>query len=86
MKNISHLFSKIVVMFCILVITTFAAFCLYAQAKGANMTGLYIAIAGTFIAELVLLMLKAILQRKQPSNIYTEADTETHTIGFEIEQ
>ena len=65
LKKIPHLFAKIIITHCIVVVTI-AAYCsLYAQYRGADMVALFAAIAAPFISELVMLLLKTLFANKE---------------------
>jgi hypothetical protein len=64
-KPIPHFFAKAVIVHCIIVVTVAAYVSLYAQAKGADMTGLFTAIGATFVTELLALMAKTIFKKEE---------------------
>ena len=58
------MFAKIIITHCIIVVT-FAAFAsIIAQAHGADMVGIYTAIAATFVSELAMLLLKTLFKKE----------------------
>ena len=66
LRKTPHLFAKIIIVHCIIVVTIAAYFSLVAQAKGADMTALYTAVAATFVSELCMLLLKTLLKKEFP--------------------
>ena len=66
LKKVPHLFAKIIIVHCIIVVTIAAYFSLVAQAHGAEMVGIYTAIAATFVSELCMLLLKTLLKKEFP--------------------
>ena len=58
-----HLFAKLIVTHCIVVVTIAAFYSLWAQSHGAEMTPLYTAIAASFISELAMLLLKTLFKK-----------------------
>ncbi len=58
LKKMPHLFAKSIIVHCIVVVTIAAYWSLYAQYRGAEMTGLFAAIAAPFVTELAMLLLR----------------------------
>ncbi len=70
LKKMPHLFAKSIIVHCIVVVTIAAYWSLYAQYRGAEMTGLFAAIAAPFVTELAMLLLKTLLKKdkEEPDN------------------
>ena len=77
--SIPHLFAKVIIVHCIIVVTIAAYFSLVAQAKGAEMTALYTAVAATFVSELCMLLLKTLLKKDKGE---TEDEDSTQQPGI----
>ena len=60
LRNIPHLFAKVVIVHCIAVVTVAAFYSLRAQKNGAEMTALFKAVGYFFITELAFLFGKTI--------------------------
>lgn len=65
LRKIPHLFAKVIIIHCIVVVTISAFYSLYAQRHGADMVGLYTAISASFVTELAMLLLKTILKKTE---------------------
>ena len=65
LKEIPHLFAKVIITHCIIVVTLAAYWSLYAQYRGADMVALFTAIAAPFISELVMLLLKTLIKKDE---------------------
>ena len=63
LRKIPHLFAKIIIVHCILVVTIAAYYSLWAQKNGADMVAIYTAIAATFVSELCMLLLKTLFKK-----------------------
>lgn len=64
LRKTPHLFSKIIIVHCIIVVTVAAYWSLFAQYRGANMTDLFIAIGAVFVSELAMLLLKTLFKKE----------------------
>ncbi len=73
---IPHLFAKCIIVHCIFTITVAAYWSLYAQSNGADMTGLFIAIATPFVSELAMLLLKKLFKEENGEKEEEEKETE----------
>jgi hypothetical protein len=63
-RAVPHLFAKAIIVHCIIVVTIAAYYSLYKQAHGAEMVGIYTAIAATFVSELAMLLLKTLFKKE----------------------
>lgn len=64
LKKVPHIFAKIIIVHCIIVVTVAAYWSLFAQYRGAEMTGLFAAIAAPFVTELAMLLLKTLFKKE----------------------
>ena len=64
LRSVPHLFAKIIIVHCIIVVTIAAYYSLWAQRNGADMVDLFKAIGYFFIAELAFLFGKTIYYKK----------------------
>ena len=63
LRKVPHLFAKCIIVHCIAVVTIAAYWSLFAQYRGAEMTGLFAAIAAPFVTELAMLLLKTLFKK-----------------------
>ena len=75
LKKVPHIFAKLIIVHCIIVVTIAAYFSLAAQAHGAEMVGIYTAIAATFVSELCMLLLKTLLKKELPKEETEDEDS-----------
>lgn len=68
LKKVPHLFAKCIIVHCIVVVTIAAYWSLFAQYRGAEMTGLFAAIAAPFVTELAMLLLKTLFKKEGKTN------------------
>ena len=68
LRKVPHLFAKCIIVHCILVVTVAAYWSLFAQYRGAEMTGLFAAIAAPFVTELAMLLLKTLFKKENKHN------------------
>lgn len=68
MKNISHLFAKLTVIYCIAFASSASLWALYKQGQGASMAEVLAIVLGFFGGELLLLCLKTILKKESGTN------------------
>ena len=66
LRKVPHLFAKLIIVHCIIVVTIAAYWSLYAQYRGAEMTALFAAIAAPFVTELAMLLLKTLFKKELP--------------------
>ena len=79
LRKVPHLFAKVIIVHCIAVVTVAAYWSLFAQYRGAEMTGLFAAIAAPFVTELAMLLLKTLFKKDGGKE-------ESHCEGFTDEQ
>ena len=76
LRSVPHLFAKIIIVHCIIVVTIAAYYSLYKQAHGAEMVGIYTAIAATFVSELAMLLLKTLFKKDKEEEDENEDSVE----------
>jgi len=67
-KRISHIFSKAVVVYCILYVSYAGIVSLHGQQNGADMTPLFIAISTAFMSELAMTLIQHMKKKKEQNN------------------
>lgn len=74
LKKIPHLFAKVIIIHCLIVVTVAAYYSLYRQGQGIEMVGIFAAIAAPFVTELAMLLLKTILKKEKSEKKEEESD------------